>query len=317
LIPRREVRVSGNNLPLYYGYIDDFSLSYTPDGRSTVELDCVDGFSNLANAVIPETIVSAELSSDRVETILDLPEVAWGSTKRVIDTGTVTVKAETIPDNTNALSYLKEVSESEFGNLFIDKSGDLNFQGSSFSPFNPDLAFTDDNSVAETYKIPFAKVGVSYGTEFLFNRIVLSNGVDTVEVSDTISQGLYGVRTYENNSLLNNSSASLTTLANSLLATWKAPRYRFEQISVRLERLSPTNQDAVLDLEIGDLVSVYFTPNQIPPAIEQDCRIVGISHSWDLNSQIVNFSVEPFGAGSTVFILDSATSGILDTSTLG
>jgi hypothetical protein len=95
-----------------------------------------------------------------------------------------------------------------------------------------------------------------------------------------------------------------------LLARYKEPQYRFETVTVVLDTLTTVNQDKVLDLEIGDIILVRFEPSDIPPAIEQYCRIIGISHSWNPGSKNISFSLEKLDFG--LFILDNAVLGVLD-----
>jgi hypothetical protein len=77
-----------------------------------------------------------------------------------------------------------------------------------------------------------------------------------------------------------------------------------------MDTLTEANQDAVLDLEIGDIVLVRFEPSDIPPAIEQYCRIIGINHDWNPNNKNISFSLERLDFA--IFILDDAVLGQLD-----
>jgi hypothetical protein len=102
----------------------------------------------------------------------------------------------------------------------------------------------------------------------------------------------------------------LEFLAEFLLARYKEPQYRFETVTVVLDTLTTQNQNDVLDLEIGDIVLVRFEPSDIPPAIEQYCRIIGINHDWNPGSKNINFSLERLDF--SIFILDDAVLGVLD-----
>jgi hypothetical protein len=110
--------------------------------------------------------------------------------------------------------------------------------------------------------------------------------------------------------LLNNDADDLQFLADFLLARFKEPQYRFESLSVILDVLSEAQQSEVLDLEIGDIVQVKFTPSGIPPAIEQYVRVIGLSHDWQNNEKRINLSLERLDF--TLFILDDPVLGILD-----
>jgi hypothetical protein len=107
----------------------------------------------------------------------------------------------------------------------------------------------------------------------------------------------------------------LQFLANFLLARFKEPQYRFETVTVVLDTLTESNQNQVLDLEIGDIVQVRFQPSDIPPAIEQSCRIIGINQDWNAASKNITFSLERLDFG--IFVLDNPALGVLDEDRLG
>jgi hypothetical protein len=313
LIPGREVRVSCNGYPVIYGYIDDLDIAYQPNNRSVVSIQSSDALSNLTINNLPAVSPAAELSGARVTRILDLPEVAWPSDKRSIDTGNSELSNVAISEGTQTVAYLQLVGNSEAGEVFVSKDGKFVFKARNSAPGLIDIIFTDEASVPGFTVIPFADLSVVYGSEQLYNRIVLTNNKavpDEVNAEDEASQLVYGPRSYSVTGLLNNSATDLQFLADFLLARFKEPQYRFQSLSVVLDVLSEAQQNEVLDLEIGDVVQVKFTPSGIPPAIEQYCRVIGISHDWSNNEKRVNLSLERLDFA--LFILDDATFGILD-----
>jgi hypothetical protein len=161
-------------------------------------------------------------------------------------------------------------------------------------------------------------VNIVYGSENLYNRILLENDEvipDTGFAEDLDSQALYGVRSYDKGGLLVQNPADLQFLADYLLARFKEPQYRFETVTVSLDNISTAQQNLVLDLEIGDIVQVKFLPSQVPPAIEQYCRVIGINNSWENNSKNITFTLERLDFA--LFILDNALLGVLDDDRLG
>jgi hypothetical protein len=313
LIPGRELRVSCNGYPVIYGYVDDLDIAYQPNNRSVVSIQSSDALSNLTINNLPAVSPAAELSGARVTRILDLPEVAWPSDKRSIDTGNSELSNVAISEGTQTVAYLQLVGTSEAGEVFVSKDGKFVFKARNSAPGVIDIIFTDEASVPGFTVIPFADLSVVYGSEQLYNRIVLANNKavpDEVTAEDEASQLVYGPRSYSVTGLLNNSATDLQFLADFLLARFKEPQYRFQSLSVVLDVLSEAQQNEVLDLEIGDVVQVKFTPSGIPPAIEQYCRVIGISHDWSNNEKRVNLSLERLDF--SLFILDDATFGILD-----
>jgi hypothetical protein len=314
LIPGKEIRISCNGFPVIYGYVDDLDIAYEPGNRSVVSFQASDGLSNLTINNLPEVFPDVELSGARVTRILDLPEVAWPTDKRSIDTGNSFMSDTDISEGTQAVSYLQLVATSESGEVFVSKDNNFVFKARNSPPGVIDLIFTDEGSIPGFTTVPFAELGVVYGSEELFNRIVLTNDFplfpDEAIAEDAQSQLVYGPRSYTVNGLLNNDAEDLQFLADFLLARYKEPQYRFESLSVILDVLSEAQQNEVLDLEIGDIVQVKFTPSGIPPAIEQYVRVIGLSHDWQNNEKRINLSLERLDF--SLFILDDPTLGILD-----
>ena len=312
LIPRREIRVSANNEPVFYGYVEDFDLEYLPGNRASVEIHIADAFSALSNSIIAELDPPSELPGERISRVLDLPEVNWPVELRDIEEGQ-TLLLDSSVEGISALEYLQRVSTSEFGNLFISKEGELVFKERNSATTTPDIIFSDDLAPSASTKILFSAVRVIYGSENLFTRISLANTdvvPEEVVIENESATGLYGVRTYSNTSLLAQNLDDLENLAQSLLVTYDRPLYRFETVTVVLDKQDDTQTAAILDLEIGDIVQVRFEPSGIPPAIELPCRIIGISNNWEPTIKRITFALETLNFG--VFVLDSPLLGELD-----
>jgi hypothetical protein len=313
LIPRRTVRVTCNSQPVFIGQIDDFDIAYAPSNQSQVRIDVSDAFSVLTNSGLEEFTPSSELSGARVNAVLDRPELAWPADEREIDPGNSTMLGALVEEGTSALEYLQLVSNSEFGNLFIGKDGKVVFRERNAVPNTPSLVFSDEVVAGEFTGIQFASVNNVFGSENLYNRILISNAAEEpleATATDAESQTVFGPRSFSQSGLLVESQAQLQFLADFLLARFKEPQYRFETVTVVMDTLTTVNQDAVLDLEIGDVVLVRFEPSDIPPAIEQFCRIIGISHDWSPTNKNITFALERLDFA--IFILDNAVLGVLD-----
>jgi hypothetical protein len=313
LIPGKEVKISCNGFPVIHTFIDDIDIAYEPGGRSVVSIQGVDGLSDLTINNLPLVSPDVELSGARVERILDLPEVNWPIDDRIIAEGSSFLSDGEISNGPSAISYLQLIATSEAGEVFVSKDNKFVFKGRNTPPTIPDLIFTDEASIPGFTVIPFAELGVVFGSEELYNRIVLSNDQEVPDqaiAEDAGSQASYGPRSYTVDGLLNNDPDELKFLADFLLARFKEPQYRFSSLSVVMDILTESQQDEVLDLEIGDIVQVRFTPGNIPPAIEQYVRIIGISHDWSNNEKRINLSLERLDF--SLFVLDSPVLGVLN-----
>jgi hypothetical protein len=313
LIPRRSVRVTSNDQPVFIGFVDDFDIQYEPGVQSVVRIDASDALSVLTNAGLEEFTPDSELSGARINTVLDRPEIDWPAELREIDAGNSTMLDTDVAEGTAALEYLQLVANSEFGTLFLGKDGKVVYRERNAVPNTPDLVFSDEIVGGLYTGIQFADVNIVYGSENLYNRIALSNADVIPEeafAEDADSQATYGPRTLSQSGLLIQEPAQLQFLADFFLARYKEPQYRFETVTVVLDTLSTINQNKVLDLEIGDIVQVRFEPSDIPPAIEQYCRIIGVNHDWTPGSKNISFSLERLDFA--VFILDDLVLGELD-----
>jgi hypothetical protein len=311
LIPRRSVRISANNQPVFRGFIDDFDIQYEPGKQSVVRIDVSDALSVLANSGLEEFTPDSELSGARINAVLDRPEVAWPEELREIDPGNSVMLDVDVQEGTGTLEYLQLVSSSEFGDIFIGKAGRIIFRERNAVPNVPDLTFSDE--LADASEIQFADVNIVFGSENLYNRISLENAdlfPEEAFAEDADSQAIFGPRTFQQSGLLVQEPEQLQFLANFLLARFKEPQYRFEAVTVVLDTLTTENQDRVLDLEIGDIVNVRFEPSDIPPAIEQLVKIIGINHDWNPASKNITFALERLDFA--IFILDNEVLGVLD-----
>jgi hypothetical protein len=318
LVPRKKVRISANDKPVFFGFIEDLDLNYLPENRSSVSISVADALSQFTNTGIEDYTPVSQLSGARVNAVLDLPAIGWSSTERRIDDGNSIMLDADVADGTGALDYLKLIAISEQGNFFIGKDGAVVFQERNTATNAVDLIFTDDLTPSAFTKIPFSRVTNVYGSENLYNQITVTNAdaiPDEVYVEDEASIGAYGARAYSVSNVLIQDPAELEDMATRLLFTYSEPLYRFDSITVELDRLSTVNQNAVLDLEIGDIVQVEFTPNGIPPAISLACRILGISQQWAVDKKQILFSLETLNYG--VFVLNSDLFGQLDNDRLG
>jgi hypothetical protein len=102
----------------------------------------------------------------------------------------------------------------------------------------------------------------------------------------------------------------VSELATFYANKYSQPEYRFESVEILLDELSAVDQNSLLNLEIGDVVEIKFTPNGIAPAISKYAEIIRIDNSIDLDNHIMSlgFSTLDFA----LLVLDDAQFGKLD-----
>jgi hypothetical protein len=307
IVPKRQVRISSGGIVQFAGLVDDWNLTYAPNGDSTASAACSDATSSFATQTIATRTNSVQKSGERINAILDLPEINWPSTLRDVDTGLMTLGADTIADNTNALTYLRLVERSEPGAFFIGKSGNVIFRDRIAAPTSQGVTLADDGT-----GIKYQSLRVQYGSELLANEIVVSSEISSYEVTtlDLESIDTYGIFNLTRTGLLINANGDVDELAEFYANKYSQPEYRFESVEVLLDELTDQEQSDLLGLEIGDVVEIKFTPNGIAPAISKYAEIIRIDNSIDLDNHIMSlgFSTLDFA----LLVLDDAEFGKLD-----
>ena len=307
IVPKRQVRISSGGIVQFAGLVDDWNLTYAPNGDSTASAACSDATSSFATQTIATRTNSVQKSGERINAILDLPEINWPSTLRDVDTGLMTLGADTIADNTNALSYLRLVERSEPGAFFIGKSGNVIFRDRIAAPTSQGVTLADDGT-----GIRYQSLKVQYGSELLANEIVVSSEITSYEVTalDLESIDTYGIFNLTRTGLLINDNGDVDDLADFYANKYSQPEYRFESVEILLDELTDQEQNNLLGLEIGDVVEIKFTPNGIAPAISKYAEIIRIDNSIDLDNHIMSlgFSTLDFA----LLVLDDAQFGKLD-----
>jgi hypothetical protein len=307
IIPKRQVRITSGGIVQFVGLVDDWNLSYEPNGDSIAAAACSDATSSFATQTIAARTNSEQKSGERINTILDLPEINWPTSLRDIDTGLMTLGADTITDNTNALTYLRLVEQSEPGAFFIGKAGNVIFRDRVAAPTSAGITLADDGT-----GIPYQSLKVQYGSELLANEIVISSAITNNEAIalDLDSIETYGIFNLTRSDLLIAFDEDVSELATFYASKYAQPEYRFESVEIIVDELSSADQQDLLGLEIGDVVSIKFTPNGISPAIEKFAEIIRIDNSIDLNNHIMSlgFSTLDFA----LFVLDDQQFGKLD-----
>lgn len=258
VVPGRRVKVESNGIVIVDGQIEDWDYQYTPNGRSIAVIEASDALARLAAMELDGFTATSQTAGSRINAVLDRPEVAWTS-NRNIDTGIDTLQADVVADNTNVLSYLQLVARSDYGTLFAGRDGRVTFKDRHSPAGVATVDFADDNT-----GIPFQSIAISYGSDLLYNRVVIERAGGTAQTADdTASQTAYRIRTLSQTGLLLNSDGQASDLADFLLSVLAEPQLRITELSVQLALLPAAQQDQLLALDITSPVTVSFTPNNV------------------------------------------------------
>jgi hypothetical protein len=318
LAPLREVRLirySSTDVPesLFSGYVVNYDYNFALGGLDTVTVYCADQFYLLAQTFLDTFNVDPETSGERIETVLDLPEVDFPAGARDIATGTVdlgSVGAYTVPEGTNALQYLTQINETaEFGRLFMSRAGVLTFQeriGNTLSA--PVAAFHDDGT-----NFPYDGVGISFEADSVVNRAVVSGlSGSSHTATDPASIATYFIQTVSITDSLLHNAGQIQDAAEYLLNPEPEPRYT--SVATKYLMLTTAQKDTLATVDIGDTISVEksFSSGTGTTQLAQELSVEGIEHRLDFSTgHSVLYSTAP----TTIvyeLILDDAIYGVLD-----
>jgi hypothetical protein len=308
------IRYDDNDNPeyLYRGKVVNYNYNFALDGIDTVTVFCSDNFYLLSQTFMDELNVAVETSGERIETVLDLPEVAYPTgAARSIDPGTVDLghdSAYTVPGGTNVLGYLLQINQTaEFGRLFMSRAGVLTFTprvGTTLSA--PVVAFVDNG-----LGVPYDGLGITFEADAVTNRVYIENlGTTNATADDLASQATYFVQTNSiTNSLLDDSE--LATAATYLLNG--TPEARYNSVETVFGALTTAQRDTVAVVDISDTVSVErtFVTGNSTTTLAQELSVEGVEHEITLNGHRIMLFTSP----TTIvyeLILNNAEFGKID-----
>jgi len=312
VLPRSPIIIYANGTPIYTGFVEDWDLDYQNANQGRMFARCVDTFGTLANQQLNAFTPSAQTSGLRVDAVLDLPEVAYQGA-RSIGTGSSTLGAYAVSQDTNVLNYLQQVNTSEQGYLYTSADGTLTFKGRS-SVLNPvaNASFTTNGT-----GIPYMTLVNQYGSELLYNYIVTQSPAGAAQTSsDADSIALYQAQNYNLLNLLNSTTSEVAGLGAYLLGKYRNPVVRFTGVSCELAALTSAQWAIIFAIDLTSVVTVQKDYNTGTPLTESQTLITsGIEHRIVPGSHIVSYTFESTD-GNQYLTLDDAIFGTLDNNLL-
>jgi hypothetical protein len=308
VLPRSPIVIYANGTPIYTGFVEDWNLDYQQANQGRMVARCVDAFGTLANQQLNAFTPSVETSGVRVSTVLDRPEIAYQGPKS-IGTGTSTLGAYAVTQDTSCLGYLQQVNTSEQGYIYTAADGTLTFKGRS-SVLNPvsGASFTSDGT-----GIPYMTLVNQFGSELLYNYIVTQSPAGAAQTSsNSTSITLYQAQNYNLLQLLNSTTTEVAGLGAYLLGKYANPVLRFTELSCELAALTSAQWSTIFAIDLTSIVTVQMNYSTGTPTSESQTLIVsGIEHRIVPGSHIVSYTFESTD-GNQYFALNDAIFGTLD-----
>lgn len=315
--PRQPIFITASNFPnpdkavyVFSGVIADWNLAYdyTTNGN-VMEARCSDAFTILANMTMNEWTPSLQSSSARVQAVLDLSEVQYqGGTD--IEQGQSTLGAYVVPQGTNVLSYLQQVTFSENGFLFMTGNGTLRFVGrhTQLNVDDPSLEFAEDGT-----GIAYRALTNTFGDELLYNHADMQSPAGAVQQTiDAESVALYQANIFSRLDLLNSTTTEVKAYADAWVGLYKNPILRFNGLQVLVQDVPLNVRQELLSLDLCDVVSVQKSFSTGTPASVTKLQLVtGIAHAITPGSHTITLTFEDIDTRA-YFVLDSPVLGVLD-----
>jgi hypothetical protein len=209
----------------------------------------------------------------------------------------------------NTLEYLQKVEAAEPGAFYVDGAGVLRFRSRLTAQTLTGVTFSD------TGDIPFVDVSIDYGVDNVRNQVVINRiGGNILTVTDTPSVDEYGVIAYQIQDSLLADDVQAEALGAWIVGEYAQPSIRIDRITVDVGMLSINQRADLFGLDLGDVVRVTFTPQNVGLPIDRYVTVDAVEHSITPNDHRVSLDLSDASPG---FILDSAAFGVLNSSKLG
>jgi hypothetical protein len=312
VVPRLPVQIFANGIPIYTGLVTDWDINYDLGFNDTATVQCADQFTVLSNQQINLVTPSIEKTGARIDNVLNYSEINYQGA-RSIATGSSTLGAYAIPQDTNCLNYLQQINTSEQGYLYMSADGTLTFKGRS-SVLNPvsGATFNGDGT-----GLPFNSLMNQYGDELLYNIINTQSPAGAIQTtSNATSIAQYQAQSYSLLDLLNSTTTEVASLGSYLLGRYKNPILRFNGLQTQLSAMTTAQQNIALALDLTSICTV--TKNFVtgtPSSDSQTLIVSGVNHTITPGNHVVSYTFESTDANS-YFTLDDSIFGTLSTSNL-
>jgi hypothetical protein len=314
LTPMKKVIITATyssvTYPIFAGFITSYVNTQPKDATEVAytTIQAVDAYRLAQNAQI-STVTGAtagDLSGTRINQILD--QISWPSSARDVDAGLTTMQAD--PGTTRtSLAALQTVSDSEYGSIYVDASGNFVFQDRSVTVSSiggtPTL-FADDGT-----GIKYANAVWKLDDTLVFNSATITRSGGTAQVAtNAASIEKYFIHSYFLNNLLMQTDAVALDYAQAYVASRAETSIRCD--AVELDLYTPdynTGIIAALGLDFFDPITV-ITTQPGGSTLDKTLQIFGVGMNITPNSwKTVFTTLERISDG---LLLDNNLFGTLD-----
>ena len=272
--PARTLNIYADDVQVFSGLVEDIQLGFTPGGDSRVEVQASDTLSRLALAELPAAglVVGEEDSGQRVTDVIESDSRFW-TDGTDIASGDSTLAAGTATGN--VVQYLNTVATSEGGVVFVGRDGDLVFRNRLFAVTATPVVLSDDGDAIDYETLVRQTSGESLRTVAFGER----DGTG-LERENTLGLLRFGFRALDLGDLFLRTDAEVNGRLDFELTLRARPKPTVREVQV--SQLRQTNTD-VLGLELGDPVTVEFTPPNVAQVIETGV-VLNVRHGFTVGA---------------------------------
>lgn len=237
--------------------------------------------------------VPSEATQLRLGRILDAAGWPTGASYRNLDTGIETLDASVIHGSTRFLDHIRAVEVAEGGQFWIDGAGVAQFrdrQDRAQNQMTSQILFGDAGGSERPYK---PTLNPSMDDSFLYNIVrVRHAGGGEVIAEDVTSQDAFWPSTLTL-SLGLSTAADAQELADWSVSRYKDPRLRTPGIEVQPERNQSVMWPLILNLTIGERVTLTHRPPGGGTARTADQFVERINHVITPEDWLVQMQLSP------------------------
>jgi len=300
-----------DGITLYDGRVSDWNLDYAVSGRSTATMTAEDALATLGRKQFTAwTATAAQTAGPRLTAILNRSEVGWPGGQRDIDTGIATLQGDSVTDQSNVLNYCQLVAKSDGpSSFFASRKGLVTFRDRRANvTASPVVTFADDGTGAI-----FQDVTTQVGSETFYTRVSVDRAGGTAQTYTTTSAATDDIISLSINGLLMDSDTQALDWATYFANVYATGDARISGITTAIDSnlLSLANRQALLGIEINDVVRVKWTPNKVGAQIDQKSVVIGIHHNITPARHDLVLMLGKYDSRAP-FILDSTSNGTLD-----
>jgi hypothetical protein len=136
-------------------------------------------------------------------------------------------------------------------------------------------------------------------------------------VTDATAKAAYKDRRLTLTGMILPSDEDAEDMANYLLGKYKDPEAWVSEITVPLNILSETDRQAIAGIDIGDVVTMNWTPTAGLGPVAQTLMVEGVGYERAIDEVTAMTFQLSQAINGTGFILGSAEFGVLGQNTLG